>query len=179
MRRLLVSIFIFVTLIYMTGCKESIKDPQEGYFKGRVTDTLGNPIDSVHVATFPPHMFTYTDSNGYFDLRAFPRVYRLDLKKGKFFVTRTETVGSEIDTFEMGVIVYQSTDTIFRSIDTIGGTVIETVIVHTVIDSSFYRSVSTDSVDLQPGQIYDFGNITMDTARILIETTDTTVDTLQ
>ncbi len=178
MRRLLLTIFIFSTLVYVTGCKESIKDPEDGYFKGRVVDTSGNPIDSVRVATFPPHMSTYTNSNGYFELRAFPRVYRLDLRKGKFFVTRVETVGGEIDTVEIGIIASQTRDTTYMSIDTVGGTVIETTVVRTVIDSCFYHSVSTDSVDLQPGQTYDYGNITMDTARIYIETVDTTVDTL-
>ena len=178
MRRLLLTIFIFSTLVYVTGCKESIKDPEEGYFKGRVVDTSGNPIDSVRVATFPPHMSTYTNASGYFELRAFPRTYRLDLRKGKFFITRVETVGGDVDTVEIGIIVNQTLDTIYTSVDTVGNTVIETTIVRSVVDSCFYTSVSTDSVDLQPGQTYDYGNIPMDTARIYIETVDTTIDTL-
>jgi hypothetical protein len=178
MKRLLLTIFIFSTLVYVTVCTESIKDPEDGYFKGRVVDTSGNPIDSVRVATFPPHMRTYTNSNGYFTLRAFPRSYRLDLRKGKIFVSRVETTGGVVDTVQIGIIATQTRDTIYMSVDTVGGTVIETTVVRTVIDSSFYKSVSTDSVDLQPGQTFDFGNITMDTARIYIETVDTTVDTL-
>lgn len=178
MKRLILTIFVFMSLIYITGCKDTIKDPEDAYFKGRVVDTLGNPLDSVRVSTFPPHRHTYTNSDGYFDLRVFPRMYRLDLRKGKFFITKIETTASGIDTFDIGIEVNTSTETLSVTYDTTNNGIIRTTIVRSVTDSSFYNSVSTDSVDIQSGQTYDFGDITMDTARIYIETIDTTIDTL-
>lgn len=188
MKRLLLTIFILTTLIYATGCKETIKDPEEGYFKGRVVDSTGNPIDSVHVATFPPHMSTYTNANGYFQLRVFPRVYKLLINKGKFFVARIETVNNEIDTMNFGVLTAQFVDTTYDTtivIDTTHGApdtfTLALTIVQTIVDSSFYESVTTDSIDLQPGQIYDYGDITMDTFDIIgVISADTIqIDTLQ
>ncbi len=178
MKRLILTIIVFSSLIYMTGCKDTIKDPEDAYFKGRVVDTLGNPIDSVHVATFPPHRSTYTNSNGYFDLRVFPRIFRLDLRKGKVFVTKVETTANGVDTVEVGIVVNTLTDTLSVVYDTTNGVITRTTIVRSVTDSCFYNSVSTDSIDIQSGQTYDFGNVSMDTARIYIETIDTTVDTL-
>ncbi len=178
MKRLILTILVFSSLVYMTGCKDSIKDPEDAYFKGRVVDTLGNPLDSVHVATFPPHRYTYTDRNGYFDLRVFPRMFRLDLKKGKVFVSQIETTATGIDTVEVGIVVNTSKETLSVTYDTTNNVITRTTIVRSITDSCFYNSVSTDSVDIQSGQTYDFGNIQMDTARIYIETVDTTVDTL-
>ncbi len=179
MRRLFLTLFIFGSLIYVTGCKDKIEDPQEGYFKGRVVDTLGHPIDSVKVATFPPHTSTYTDSNGYFTLRAFPRTYRLDLRKGQTFRSVVESTGAGVDTVEIGIYVLTSVETLYHSIDSSGGVVVETTIVHTTTDSCFYTSFSTDSVDLQSGQTFNFGILEMDTSMIRIEAVDTVVDTLQ
>ncbi len=178
MRRLILTVFIFASLIYVTGCRDKIEDPKEGYFKGRVVDTLGNPIDSVKVSTFPPHTSTYTDANGYFSLRAFPRIYRLDLRKGQSFKNVIESTGTTVDTVEIGIYVLTSVETLYHNVDSAGGVVVETTVVHSTTDSCFYRSFSTDSVDLQSGQTFDFGILEMDTSMIRIETVDTVVDTL-
>lgn len=181
MRRLLLTIFIFTTLVYMTGCKESIKDPEEGYFKGRVTDTSGHPLYDVQVFTLPPHTSTHTDSNGYFDLRAFPRTYRVIFRKGKrVYHTWVDTLpNGVIDTFELRYDLITQVETLAPVIDTVDTFILRITMQKTTIDTDIYRTVKSDIIELDPGEIFNFGDVQMETTLKRIEIIDTLeIDTL-